>query len=124
MNNEELWAEVWQLVDDCNRQRPVLAKEYRLYHNDDGAIIGLWETGHPEGNNYIVLDDPDVFHRTSTNLLKVVDKKLTIIDTTPRYRVNLTKGNAGQRVVKGHAAVALMSEEEYAEIEYYEPKNT
>lgn len=124
MNNEEFWAEVWRLVDDCNQQRPVIVKEYRLYYNDDGTVIGLWETGHPEGENYVVLDDPDIFHRTSTNLLKVVDKKLTILDTTPRYRVNLKKGNTGQRVVKGHAAVALTHKEEYPEIEYYEPKNT
>jgi hypothetical protein len=123
INNEELWAEVWRLVAECDSQRPAITKEYRLYYNDDGTVIGLWETDHPADGNYIVLDDPDIFHRISTNLLKVVDNKLTIIDTTPRYRVNLVKGTSGQRVVKGHAAVALTPEEEHSEIEYYEPKN-
>ena len=124
MNNEDLWAEVWQLVANYDQQRPVIVKEYRLYYNEDDTVIGLWESGHPEGDNYIVLDDPDIFHRTSTNLLRVVNKELKVIDTTPIYRVKLAKANSGQRVVKGHAALALMSEEEYTEIEYYDPTNT
>jgi hypothetical protein len=123
MNDEELWAEVWKLVADCDSQRPVIVKEYRLYYNEDGTPIGLWETDHPEGNNYIVLDNPDIFHRTSTNLLQVVNNELKIIDTTPIYRVTLAKADSGQRVVKGHAALALTPEEEYPEIEYYDQKD-
>lgn len=123
MNNEELWAEVWKLVADCDSQRPVIVKEYRLYYNQDGIPVGLWETDHPEGDNYIVLDDPDIFHRTSTNLLRVVNDELKVIDTTPIYRVKLAKADSGQRVVKGHAALALTPEEEYPEIEYYDQKD-
>ena len=124
MNEQELWAEVWQLVAEYDRQRPVVVKEYRLYHNKDGTVIGLWETDHPEGNNYIVLDDPDIFHRTSTSLLRIVNKELKVLDPTPIYRVKLAKADSGQRVVKGHAAVILMPEEEYTEIEYYDRTNT
>ena len=124
MNNEDLWTEVWRLVNEYDHQRPVIIKEYRLYHNDDGSIIGLWESDRPEGENYVVLDHPDVFHRTNSQLLKVVDKKLTILDPTPIHRVKLLKGNSGQRVVKGHAALLLLPEEEYPEIEYYDRTNT
>jgi hypothetical protein len=123
MNNEELWAEVWRLVAEHDLQRSDIVKEYRLYYNDDGTIIGLWETGHPEGDNYIVLDDPDVFHRTPTNLLQIVNKELKVIDPTPMYRVKLAKADSGQRVIKGHAALVLMPEEEYSEIEYYDQTN-
>jgi hypothetical protein len=124
MNNEELWTEVWRLVNEYDDQRPVIVKEYRLYHNDDGSIIGLWETDHPEGENYVVLDDPDIFHRTNSQLLKVVDKNLTVLDPTPLHRVKLLKGSSGQRVVKGHAALLLLPEEEYSEIEHYDRTNT
>ena len=123
MNEEELWAEVWRLVAEYDRQRPVVVKEYRLYYNEDSTIIGLWETDHPEGDNYIVLDDPDIFHRTPTGLLRIVNKELKVLDPTPIYRVKLAKAESGQRVVKGHAAVILMPEEEYTEIEYYDRTN-
>ena len=123
MNEQELWAEVWRLVAEYDRQRPVVVKEYRLYYNEDGTAIGLWETDHPEGDNYIVLDDPDIFHRTSTSLLRIVNKELKVLDPTPIYRVKLVKADSGQRVVKGHAALALASDEKYTEIEYYDRKD-
>ncbi|CAB4133706.1 hypothetical protein UFOVP257_428 [uncultured Caudovirales phage] len=121
MNPEEFWAEAWRLVAEYDSQRPDIIKEYRLYHNEDGTIIGLWESGHPDGDNYIVLDDPDIFHRTNTALLIVANKKLKILDPTKPNRVRLQKSNTGQMVVKGHAAIAL--NEKYHDIEYYEYTN-
>ena len=117
------FAKAFELVAEYDRQRPVIIKEYRLYYNNDGTTIGLWETDHPMGDNYIVLDDPDVFHRTPTNLLQVVNKELKVLDPTPIYRVKLVKADSGQRVVKGHAALVLVPEEEYPEIEYYDQTN-
>jgi hypothetical protein len=120
------WQELvkaFELVAEYDRQRPVIAKEYRLYHNDDGTIFGLWESDHPDGDNYVVIDHPDIFHKTSTNLLRVVNKELKILDPTPIYRVKLVKADSGQRVIKGHAALALASDEEYTEIEYYDRKD-
>jgi hypothetical protein len=121
------WQELvkaFELIAEYDRQRPVVVKQYRLYHNDDGTIIGLWESDHPAGDNYVVLDDPDVFHRTPTNLLQVVNKQLKVLDPQPVHRVKLTKANAGQRVVKGHAALALTIKEEYSQTEYYGRTNT
>ncbi len=118
--NEE-WIKAWELVAAFDAQRPISIKEYRLYYNEDGTVIGLWESGHPEGDNYIVLDDPDVFHRTNTSLLKVADKKLITIDPTIQNKVRIKKSNTGQMVVKGHAAIAL--NESYNNIEYYEKTN-
>lgn len=126
MTTIDPWQEfvkAFELVAEYDQQRPVIVKEYRLYYNDDGTVIGLWETDHPEGDNYIVLDDPDVVHRTPTNLLGVVNKELKILDPTPQYRVKLAKADSGQRVVKGHAAVALLPEEDYPYIEYYDRKD-
>lgn len=112
-----------ELAEEMERNRPRLVKEYRLYYNDDGSIIGLWETGHPEGK-YIVLQDPDVFHRTNTNLLKVVNDELKIVNPTVIQKNRLIKSSQGQPVVKGHAAIALTSIEEYQEIEYYDQTNS
>lgn len=112
-----------ELAEEMERNRPRLVKEYRLYYNDDGSIIGLWETEHPEGK-YIVLQDPDVFHRTNTNLLKVVNGELKIVDPTVIQKNRLIKSTQGQPVVKGHAAIALTSIEEYQEIEYYDQTNS
>ena len=111
-----------ELAEEIERQRPPVIKEYRLYYNEDGTIIGLWESSHPEGN-YIVLDDPDIYHRTNSNLLRVVKGELKIIDPTPVNVRKLYKGTSGQPVVQGHAAIALGLDEEYLEIEFYDQKN-
>lgn len=108
-----------ELAEEIERNRPRLVKEYRLYYNDDGSIIGLWETGHPEGK-YIILQDPDIFHRTNTNLLKVINEELKIIATNALQKNKLKKSNQGQPVVQGHAALALTPGEYYVNIEYYE----
>ena len=113
-----------ELAEEMERNRPPIIKEYRLYYNEDGSIIGLWETGHPDGNNYIVLSDPDIFHRTNTNLLKVVNQELKIIDPSSINVRQLYKSDSGQPVVRGHAAIALGIDEEYLDIEFYDRKNS
>jgi hypothetical protein len=84
----------------------------------------MWETGHPEGNNYIVVDHPDEFQRYNTQLLRVVDGKLKIIDPHTPNKVKLVKSSQGQPVVQGHAAIALGIDEEYLEVEFYDRKNS
>lgn len=113
----------FELVAEYDQQRPRLFKEFRLYYRDDGSIIGLWETEHPAGDNYIVLDNPDQFNRTNTFQLRVIDGKLKIIDATPPAKPKLTKSTQGQPVVAGNAALALYPNETYTDVEYYEPTN-
>lgn len=112
-----------ELVAEYDRRRPKLVKEFRLYYREDGSIIGLWETEHPAGDNYIVLDSPDQFNRTSTFQLRVVNDKLVTVDVTPPARPKLTKSAQGQPVVAGNAALALYPSETYTDVEYYEPRN-
>ena len=112
----------FELVAEYDRQRPQVVKEYRLYYNEDGSIRGLWETDHPEGN-YIVIDNPDVFNRQPTQLLKVVDGQLTVIDPQAPQRIKLKKSNVGQAVVRGNAALVIMVDEIYSDIEHYEQTN-
>lgn len=111
-----------ELVAEYDRNRPKVIKEFRLYYNEDGSIIGLWESNHPDGN-YIVLDDPEVFHTTNTNAIKVVDGRLKVLDLSIPNQTKLIKSTSGQRVVAGNAAIALRDNENYKDIEYYARRN-
>jgi hypothetical protein len=101
---------------------PPPSKEFRLYYNDSGEITMLAESSHPEGNNYIVLEDPAEFHNTSTHLLRVKDGKLIKINPVVQRKAGLQRSITGQRVVKGIAALPLMPDEEYQDVEYYDLK--
>jgi len=121
--NNSFWDEVFKLVEEYDKQRPKVIHEYRLYHDDTGNIIGLWETSHPDGDNYIVLDDPGVFYHTNTSWLRVRDKKLIVLDPKIPARTRLQKGFTEFRVVHGHASLLLEPNEEFQEIEYYDRTN-
>jgi hypothetical protein len=121
MNN--IWDEVAQLVAAYDAQRPTIVKEYRLYYNPDGTVIGLWETGHPDGDNYIVLDDPGVFNSSNTLMLRVQNKKLIVLDPQAPLRTRLKKSTRGFLVVQGHAAIIVEQNETYTKIEYYDRTN-
>jgi hypothetical protein len=112
-----------ELVAEYERQRPVVVKENRLYYNDDGTIVGLWETEHPQEGEYIVLTDTGMFHRYPTQLLRVIDGKLKYLEPKKHDSVRLIKSTTGQRVVAGHAALPLMTDELYSNIEYYDRNN-
>lgn len=118
--SDDFWKEVFDLVAKYDAARPKHIKEYRLYYNNDGTIVGLWENSFPETGNYIVLDDPGVFYHTNTQLLRVKNQKLTVLDPREPNRARLKKSNQGFRVVKGNAALVLESQEEYKDIEYYD----
>jgi hypothetical protein len=118
--NDNIWDEVARLVAEYDAARPKLVKEYRLYYNSDGTVIGLWESSHPEGDNYIVLDDPGLFHRSNTHMLRVQNKKLVALDPRAPMRTRLKKSNRGFTVVQGHAAVIVEQDETYSEVEYYD----
>jgi hypothetical protein len=123
MNAEEEFLKAFELVAAYDAQRSKFVKEYRLYYNEDGSIIGLWETDHPAGDNYVVLDDTGQYHGHNTNLLRVVDKKLTVLDPVGPLYVRLKKSTTGFRTVQGHAALILEETEQYTNIEYYDRTN-
>jgi hypothetical protein len=119
MNPELL--EALQLVEEYNRQRPVLITEPRIYYDKEGQVTMYCETAHPPDTNYIVIDNPDVFFKTNTSRLRVINGELKIIDTKIT-RTHLAKSNTGQPVVRGLAALALAPNEQYQDIEYYDRK--
>ena len=121
MNN--IWDEVAQLVAAYDAQRPKIIQEYRLYYNPDGTVIGLWESGHPDGDNYIILDDPGPFYSSNTLNMRVQNKKMIVLDPRAPLKTRLKKSNQGFSVVQGHAAVIVEQNETYTEIEYYDRTN-
>ena len=119
---DPMLLEAQRLIDEFTNSRPVAQKQYRLYYHLDGTIIGLWETDHPEGN-YIVLDDPDFFHRNPTQNLRVVNGKLILIEVIKIIKPRIKKSITGQPVVENHPAIALMVGETYKDIEHYDRNN-
>jgi hypothetical protein len=115
MTTLDPWQELvngLKLAEEMEQQRPPVFKEYRLYYNDDGTIAGLWETNHPEGTNYVVLENPDMFHKTNTNLLRVVNGELKI--GTIYVKVNgeweeVTSDTNALRVEKGGAVLTVIN---------------
>jgi hypothetical protein len=124
MNAMEEFYKALKLVEEQDRKRLPIVKEYRIYYDENGLVTAFSEFDHPEGDNYIVVDHPDLFHKANTLLLRVVDKKLITLDVKKYDQVRLKKSTQGQPVVKGMAAVALGLNEEYLEIEYYDRTNS
>jgi hypothetical protein len=93
---------------------PKLELEYRLYYDTTGKPIAMSSHNHPTGQ-YIVISK-DQYDLPNYNC-RVVNGKL-VFDTGNRVRVQLHKSDTGVAVVKGYAA--LVVEEDYPEIEYYD----
>ena len=122
--NNDFWQEVFRLVEEYDAARPQITIEPRLYYNtQDGTVTGYCETAHPDDRNYIVLENPDLYFRNNTNLLRVKDGKLIVIDPKQPSKARLKKSTAGYKTVKGHASLLLESTEDYHDIEYYDHTN-
>ena len=124
MNPIEEFYKALKLVEEQDSKRLPIIKEYRIYYDENGLVTAFSEFDHPEGDNYIVVDHPDLFHKANTLLLRVVDKKLITLDVKKYDQVRLKKSSQGQPVVKGMAAVALGLDEDYLDIEYYDRTNS
>ena len=122
--SNEFWEEVFKLVSEYDAQRPKITIENRLYYNkDDGTITGYCETAHPDDDNYIVLDNPDLYFKNNTNLLRVKDGKLLVLDPKQPNKTRLKKSSTGYKTVQGHAALLLEDSDNYEDVEYYERTN-
>jgi hypothetical protein len=118
MNDPE-FLKALELVAEYDRQRPTIIKQFRLYYHEDGSIIGLWESDFPADGNYIVLEDPNEFHRHSTPALRVKEGKLVVLDLRQPIYGGVRKSDAGQSVVKNKASIALGPNDKYSNVEHY-----
>ena len=105
---------------EAMKQFPTIVEEpaeYRFHYDDTGKITMCTARQHPENTRYIVVD-----HETYDNYFRycVKDDKLKLIDTTNRFRVQLTSSTQGYAVVKHHAGIILADNEKYENVEYYD----
>lgn len=102
------------MSDELYKTFPKLELEYRLYYDAKGKPTSMSSHDHPAGN-YVVITK-EQYDLPNYNC-RVVNGKM-VFDTNNQFRVQLHKSNTGVAVVKGYAA--LVAEEEYPEIEYYD----
>lgn len=117
---DPMLLEAQKLIEEFDTSRKHTVKEYRVYYNEDGTIIGLWENDFPGETNYIVVPNPDLFHKTNSYQLRVINGELKRIEPTKVIKPRLTQSTTGQPVVKNQPALALNIGEEYPNIEYYD----
>lgn len=130
MKADEAWNEFIAgiaLAEEASAKlaEKALALEHRIYYDPaNGAILGLYVNEYPAGDDYIVIPDPEIFRALPIHRTVIENGQIKISDPEPNQlpRCRLKKSSTGQRVVKGHAALALEAEELYTNIEYYERK--
>ena len=110
---EKFLAEVATLVDAPKE----IVKEYRVYYNDTGDIVGQSMTEpHLEGT-YIVVTEEE--YNNIHKYTKVKDSELKLKLFNPGYKRQLIQGEPGFRVVKNHAGILLEQDENYDNTEQY-----
>lgn len=102
------------MSEELYQQFPKLELEYRLYHDAKGKPVAMSSHNHPVGQ-YITITK-DQYDLPNYNC-KVVNGEM-VFDTGTQFHVQLQKSNTGVAVVTGYAA--LVVEEDYPEIEYYD----
>ena len=95
---------------------PAPVIEYRFYYDDLGRITVCSQTNHQEHGNYLVVTEHEY---NNYDRYYIEEGKLKIIDTDPKYHVQLKRSDQGYRVVKNHAGIVLENET-YKDVEYYD----
>ncbi len=96
--------------------------EYRFYYNDQGDITMCSYQNHPQGTQYLIVDQ-ETYNNYIKYRINVKQKKLEKIAIDPGISVNLKSSDQGYKVVRHHAGLLLESNETYKDIEYYESIN-
>lgn len=116
MTPDDFWAEVAKLL--VVTPDPVV--EYRWYYDTDGNITQMaMQAPYPDDDCYIIVDKT---HYDNYIKYKVVDQKPALISNPSNIKIPFVKSDKGFRVVKNNAALLLLPEETFTNIEYYEPR--
>ena len=110
---EKFLAEVNALVGTPKE----IVKEYRVYHDLNGEIVGQSMTEpHLEGD-YIVVEQDE--YKNMHKYARVKDGELKVKVFNPGYKRQLVHGEGDFQVVKNHAGLLLEQDETYNNTEYY-----
>lgn len=95
--------------------------EYRMYYDDSGTIVMCMMQGpYPDNDSYVVATKEQYEFYWK---YQVVKGKLELIPTTINYRKPFVKSDSGFRVVKNHASLLILDNEQFTETEYYDRRN-
>ncbi len=72
-------------------------------------------------NNYKTAQQ---LNKNNTNLLRVKEGKLLVLDPKQPSKARLQKSSTGYKTVQGHAALLLEDSDDYKNIEYYDQTNS
>lgn len=95
--------------------------EYRLYYDDSGTVVMcMMQAPFPDNKSYVVVNKEqyELYWK-----YRIVNGKLESIPVNVGYRTAFVKSTKGFRVVKNHAALLLVENEQYPDIEYYDTRN-
>ena len=94
-------------------------QEYRLYYEVETGKALFYSNGDfPAGENYVVVDKA-MYDSCAIINIKVVNKQVTKVDLTPRFKLQLIKSTTGWRTAKGHSGI-LDPNNELTEVQYFE----
>lgn len=94
--------------------------EYRLHYDSGGNIVLCTMQNHPTDTDYVVVDK-EIYNNYTKYRVDITKKQLKKIDINPGVRVQLKRSHQGYATVKGHAGLLIELNEEYTNVEYYEP---
>ena len=91
--------------------------EYRFHYDNSGNIYMCTMQEHPDNTQYVVVtkEEYELYFK-----YKVVKGKLKLIEHQTGIKNGLEKSDSGFRVVKNNAALLLLDDEVYNDIEYYD----
>lgn len=117
----ESWQEEFERVMQSLEVKPEPI-EYRIHYDEFGRIVTCTMQQHPTGTQYLVVgkEEYDNYAKYRVNVEK---KQLEKVAVHHGVSVQLKPSTQGFAVVRNHAGLLVEEDEQYSNIEYYEPNN-
>jgi hypothetical protein len=102
----------------------VIKEEYRAYYDNDNKIMYLMANQFPDDNNNWISITRAQYQTLECQWLWL--EKGHLVERKPVYNhyFSLTPSTKGVKIVKNHAGIVVEQSEEYADIGYYDKRNS
>ena len=102
----------------------IVKEEYRVYHDDDGKVLYVAAHKFPDDNNNWVEISRSQYQTLECQWLWIENGQIVERKPTYTHYFSLTTSTKGVKIVKNHAGIVVESGEEYADIGYYDKRNS